>query len=153
MQPDPSRMITLRAPHWTLYFETIAFVDMDFTGATYKMQVRTAFNVGSLLLDLSTAAGFSSTGLRTSSVLYDTVANHLISGYLRSIPEGYELTDFIPVTLVTIRVPKATMVALPFPEDQSEDYEAVYDIWITPAGGLEQPYMRGSFIIEAGSTQ
>lgn len=153
MKPDTSRMVTLLAPRWSLYKELLSFVDMDLTSAAYKMQVRTAWNTGSLLLDLGTAATSTATGLRTAMTAFDTIANHILNGYMNSVPPGYTSSDLVRVSLVSIRVPKTIMVTIPNAEDPTEDYEAVYDIWITPSGGDEERYLRGPFIIESGSTQ
>ncbi len=126
--------LDLKPQRWTPYVFDIDFEDMDFTGATMALQVRTARDMpGSPLLSLTNATA-GSEGL---SVTTNTVGG-------------------VTTSTVTIHVSEAMLEALlPFPANGLEpgtDVALKYDLHVT-SDGLKQRWLEGDFTIVAGVTQ
>ena len=137
---------------------TFAFCDFDFTGAALKMEVRRyPGEPGTALLSL-TGQSTDVQGLRIIYAGSDTVQNHILAGRLSAAPPSadggtLDLSTIIQLTQIRIRVDKANVVALPSPQEVSDDLDLVYDLHITPVGGDEDVYASGLFTIVAGVTQ
>jgi hypothetical protein len=86
-------------------------------------------------------------------VTNSTIADHIANHRLDEVPPGYQSTDNVPVSSITIRINEQAMAALPFPAEIGDDLTLHYDIHITPLGGLKQVFVRGKFIVHAGVTQ
>lgn len=122
---------TLTAPRYAPFLAEIAVLSLeDLTGADFVMQVRDAWNGGTVRADLTTVADPADEGLALVSVLE---------------------ADGVFTALISVRIDETTMEAMPALAD--EDSELVFDIQATPAGGDKQVYARGPFIVQAGSTQ
>jgi hypothetical protein len=153
----------LAVDRWAPFVRVFAFVGYDFTGATYKMQVRQTKDVGSALLTLNTVST-DIQGVRTSYAGTDTIANHLAAGRFDQADVdtlldtenpatgvNYELTDSILLSLVEIRIDKANVSTLPL--NNGADILFYYDLHITPSGGDETNFVGGQFLVCAGATQ
>lgn len=146
--------IDIRADRWVACIRQIPFVNADFTGATFISQVRLYGDAsGSPLVDLSTVTLSTAEGVRLVYAGTDTVANHIAAGRLSGVPSGYESTDSVAVSLVGIRINETTMEGLPFPQERGTAAEFVWDLQITPTGGIKDKYVGGAFMVEAGATQ
>ena len=123
IQPAPLDLVAHRhAP----FDYAILIEDVDLTGATLDMHVRLIFDTpGSPLIDLSPASPPA---------------------------QGLSLTVAGGDTIVRIIVSEATLEGLPAPGEIGDDLELVYDIAITPSGGIKGIYFRGGFTVRAGST-
>lgn len=149
----PAR-IDINADRWVACIRELAFVDYDFTGATFAAQVRaTKDATGSALVDLGTVTSSASEGVRLIYGGTDTIANHITAGRLAEVPTGYASSDSVALSSVGIRINETTMEAMPEPDDLGDDYVAAWDIHITPSGGIKEKYAGGNFTVRAGVTQ
>ena len=149
----PAR-IDIRADRWVACIRQIPFVNADFTGATFASQVRLYGDAsGSPLVDLLTVTLSTAEGVRLVYSGSDTVANHIAAGRLSEVPAGYATTDSVALSVVGIRVNETTMEGLPFPQERGTTAEFVWDLHITPTGGIKDKYAGGAFTVEAGATQ
>lgn len=141
------------ADRWVACTRTLAFVGLDFTAATFAMQVRLFADAsGSPMISLATVTTAAAEGVRLISAATDTVANHVAAGRLAQVPDGMTTSTVVALSLVGIRINKATMGALPFPAERGTDLALAWDLHITPSGGLEDKYIGGAFIVRAGVT-
>lgn len=123
----------LRGPRTTLLIGTISLAGIDLTGAAYRLQVRNlADAAGALLANLTTVSTASAEGVRLISVTGSGPA---------------------AVSVLGFRFNKTTMAAMPAPVEPGQDAEFLWDLLITPSGGVEERYIKGRFIVEAGVTQ
>lgn len=118
----------------TPFADSVRFVGLDFTGATFAMQVRLQKAAeGDPLIDLAGATA-GSEGL---SVI---VAEE----------------DGVDVSTVTIQIDEATIDAcLPWPANGQKagtDVELFYDLVITGGGLPKTRWIEGAFIIREGVT-
>jgi hypothetical protein len=144
--------IDLRADRHTPFVNTIAFVDFNFTGATFKMEVRLNKEAtGAALATLNTVST-EVQGVRLAFGGSDTVANHIANGWLAGVPSGLTMASVVYVSVVKIRIDKTTVVAFPQSNPPGTDVDLAYDLHITPSGGDEQVYVAGKFTVVAGST-
>lgn len=130
---EPGRL-NLRVPRWTPFVYEIAFVGLDFTGASMKLDVRTYRDAtGSALISLSNA----SAGSQGLSVAVATSGG-------------------VTTSTVTINISEATIEGvLPFPANGQEpgsDVYLKYDLHVT-SESLKRRWLEGDFIILAGVTQ
>jgi hypothetical protein len=154
------------ADRWVMCRRTMAFVGYDFTSAAFKMEIRlTRDAVGSPLVSLTTQTT-DVQGVRRTYSGTDTIANHRTAARLSpsdtdtllatknpATGANYLLTDSILLSIVAIRIDKATMSALPFPAERGNDIDLYWDLHITPAGSDEGDYAGGVFTVAAGVTQ
>lgn len=146
--------LDLEADRWTAFAETWRFSGEDWTGATLLAQVRLYNDApGSALIDLTTVTSSSAEGLRIIYAGTDTVGNHVTAGRLPAVPDGMPESDSLALTLIGIRINETTMEAMPFSGERGGDGVFVWDLHVTPAGGLKQKVLGGRFIVQAGATQ
>lgn len=146
--------IDIHADRWVACIRTLAFVGYDFTGATFKSQVRqTKDSGGTPLADLSTVTLSTAEGVRLIYGGTDTVANHITAGRLSEVPPGFTAASSIAVSQLGIRINEATMEAMPLGAEVGDDAEAAWDLHVTPSGGLKDKFAGGKFVIRAGVTQ
>lgn len=158
-------VIDLRADRWVMCRRTYAFVGYNFASAAFKMEIRQTRDTGSPLASLTTQTT-DVQGVRLTYSGSDTIANHLAAARLSqgdvnallasqnpATGVNFELTDSILLSIVAIRIDKATMSALPFPTTRGTDIALSYDLQITPSGGDQDVYVKGGFTILAGVTQ
>lgn len=145
-------LIPLYGDRRVLFDATIMFVGFDFTGASARMQVRTAPDVsGTALLDISTGSGITIPYAGT-----DTVANHIAADRLTAdqVPSGYDSTDNLTLSLVTLRRSASGMAFASVPSEEKGDAVTLaYDLLITPSGGDEDKYAYGPFILRGTVVQ
>lgn len=144
--------IDIRADRHVPFVRVLAFVGFDFTGATFKMEVR-RYNdePGTALLTLTTQTT-DVQGVRLAYAASDTVQNHIAAGRLRKAPPGLDASTAVWLSQVKIRIDKTNVVGLPSPEELGEDWDGAWDLHITPSGGDEDRYAGGKFAVEAGAT-
>jgi len=153
---QPARR-ALHADRWVALIRKLAFVDFNFTGATFAMQVRQTYDApGAALITLGTVGGMGSEGVWLDYAGTDTVLNHLAAGRLREVPPGLTESTSVAVSVVGIRINKSTMgnpANIPFPAQRGEDLTLAWDLLITPSGGVQDKYIGGHFIVRGGATQ
>lgn len=149
---QPGRL-PLHGDRWTPFVRTLQFEGVDFTGATFAMQVRDRKDGGELRADLATVATASAQGVRIIYGGTDTVANHIAAGRIEEAPEGMAGTDSLTLSLVGVRINETTMEAMTPATEIGDDAEAYWDLHITPSGGLKDLYLYGPFYIRAGVTE
>ncbi len=129
---DQVARLPLGGRRYQAYAKTLRFVGVDLTGASFRMQVRMLPNTpGAPLLALETVASGAAEGIR------------LI---------GVEQVNGQPVSTIGIRVNKTSMQALPYAGELGDDSAFAYDLMVNPAGGLEQVWLAGDFVAQAGVT-
>jgi len=119
------------ALRWQPFKLTLAFPGYDFTGATFKSEVRSYRDAPDPALISLANASSPSQGISV------TVAS--VSG--------------VPTSTVELRIDETTLEGLPFPNPRGPDLEAVWDLVITPSGGTKVRWVEGKFTVHGGSTQ
>lgn len=123
----------LVANRWEPFIHTIDFVGVDWTGATFLMQVRAEKNAsGAALVDLSTVGSVATEGITITGVTTDA--------------------DAVPTTSISIRINEATVEGIALPTPPDGDYALAYDLQITPSGGNKFRALEGKFTVKAGVT-
>lgn len=120
----------LEAARWAPFKHQVTFEGLDFTGATFAMQVRDRKDGGVLRANLSTTATAGAEGIRFVSYSGDD-------------------------TQIEIVIAEVTMEAMATVESTGtigDDGRAWYDLHITPSGGTKFVAMAGMFKIKAGAT-
>jgi hypothetical protein len=152
---QPAR-VDLAGDRYVPFIETIPVLEEDFTGATFKMQVRDRKDGGTVRADLATVGSIASEGVSIGYAGTDTVANHIAAGRLDQADAnalGLVGTDSLAMTTLGIRINEVTMEAMPEPVEIGDDLELVYDMHITPSGSYKDLWFGGTFTVRAGSTQ
>jgi hypothetical protein len=155
----------ISADRWVMCRRTLAFIGYDFTGATFKTEIRQTRDTGAALVTLTT----QTTDVQGIRLIYGgtaTIAAHQAAGRLSAeeveaieaidnpaTGQPYSSGDSVALSLVMLRVDKATMSALPFPASRGGDIDLYWDLHITPSGGDEGNYAGGTFTVVAGATQ
>lgn len=141
---DPAT-VPLTGDRWTPFVHTIEYQGANLTGAAFLMHVRLTYDAtGSPLVVAGVTLTYGGTA---------TVDEHLTAGRITEAPDGMAGTDSLPLSIIDISIPEATMETLPFPGERGDDSTLYYDMHITPSGGSKQVWFRGPFIVRAGSTQ
>lgn len=129
---DQVGRLSLGGRRYQAYSKTIRLVGVDLTGASFRMEVRMLPNTpGAPLLALGTVGTAAAEGIRLVSV---------------------EQVDGQPVSTLGLRVNKSSMEALPFSGELGDDSAFAYDLMVDPSGGLEQVWLAGPFVAQAGVT-
>jgi hypothetical protein len=157
---QPAR-VDLAGDRYVPFIETIPVLEEDFTGATFKMQVRDRKDGGALRADLSTVGSMASEGVTLVYAGTDTVANHIAASRLdqdEADALGLAGTDNLTMSVLGVRINETTMEAMPEPGviaagEIGDDLSLVYDMHITPSGGNKDLWFGGAFLVRAGSTQ
>lgn len=144
--------LPLAGDRYTPFLETLVFLNLDFTAAVFKLQVRARKDGGPLYADLGTVTT-AAEGVRLLYGGTDTIAAHIAAGRLSAVPSGYVSGDSIALSQATIRINEATMEAMPLGTEAGDDLELFWDLHITPSGGMKQVYVEGPFTVRAGVTQ
>lgn len=154
--------IDIDADRWVACIRTLAFVGLDFTGATFLAHIRTMPDApGSPLVSLGTVVSAAVEGIRLIYAGSATIAAHITALRLLEVPPGinpatglaYASGDTVTLSQVGIRVNETTMEALPFPEEVGDNATLYWDMHITPSGGIKDKYCGGVFLVRAGVTQ
>lgn len=151
---SPGRL-PIAGDRWTALTRTLRFIGIDWTGATFAMQVRDRKDGGYLRADLDTVGSASAEGVRLIYAGEDTVANHLAAGRITQdrVPAGMQPTDNLTLSLVGIRINETTMEAMTPATEIGDDASAWWDLHVTPSGGIKDLYLHGTFTIRAGVTE
>lgn len=157
-----SSNVDLVADRLLAFEQFVSFASLDFTGATYRMQLRTKPDVtGSPLASItgtSTSAGQITMPYNGSA----TVAAHITAGRLTAAIYGfvnpatgvaYAPTDTILVSQVRLFFTTTAMAALPAADNAGDDVELSYDLLVTQSGDFERKQLYGSFIVKGTVTQ
>lgn len=150
---QPGRL-DIGADRWVACVRSLTFVGVDFTDATFSMQVRQRADLpGTPLVDLDTVETTAAEGVTIIYTGTDTIANHIAAGRLDEVPDGYVAGDSLLLSQVSFRINETTMEGLPFPAEIGDDSVFVWDMHITPIGGIKDKYLGGVFTVRAGVTQ
>lgn len=151
---DQPARYDIGADRWVACIRSFAFLNFDFTGATFVGQVRlTPDATGSPLVDLATVTLSTAEGIRLIYAGTDTVAAHIAAGRLTAVPSGYASGDNLLLSQLGLRINETTMEGLPFPAERGDDAVLAWDMHITPSGGTKDKYIGGVFTVRAGVTQ
>lgn len=145
---DPAQ-IDIIADRNVAFISNYSFLAVDWTGSTFKMQVRASRDTTGTALLTATSGGGSIVLFYAGTA---TVSVHIAAGRLLDAPEGYELTDNLLLSQISIGINATAMESFPFPEERGDDWQGWYDIIRTPASGDAELIMRGSFTVRAGVT-
>lgn len=116
---------------WQPNIISFAFVGRDFTGATFKAQVRAYRDAPDPALISLANASAGSQGISVSVATIDGVV----------------------VSTVTLQFDETTVEALPFPNPKGTDPKFVFDLVIDPTDDIKRRWIEGPCIIHGGSTQ
>lgn len=119
----------IEAARHTPFDDPLTFRGIDLTGAVMKAQVRVEKDGGEIKADLDTVLTPETEGL------------YLVSA---------GLVDGVMTSEVRMWIDEATMKAMTPAPDQGEDVILYWDLHITPAGGVKQVYLYGTFTVLAG---
>lgn len=141
------------------HFEDWPFLDEDWTGSSFEMQIRVARDTtGTPLLDATTTGGsFSLPFAGTATVAAHIAAGRLNSGIYADINpftgSRYVAGDNVLLSQLHMQLASAGFLAtFPFPPERGDDFGGWYDIIRTPASGSAEIVLRGPFIVRAGVT-
>lgn len=127
-----------------------AFLELDWTGSDFKMQVRaTKDTTGTPLIDDAWGAGGNVSLLYAGTA---TVSAHIAAGRLPGAPDGYALTDSLLLSQIGLGIAEVAIAGLPTAAETGDDYTAFYDIIRHPVSGDDELIMAGKFIVRAGVT-
>lgn len=153
---DPSRLDLSGDRGLWFVSDPLVFVDDDFTGATFRMQVRqTPDASGTPLADLATVTS-AIEGIELTYAGTDTVTNHITAGRLTSDDAtslGYAGTDSVTLSILVIRISAATMGTMPAASDIGDDLDLAHDLLITLPSDFEQKRFYGTFTVRGTVTQ
>jgi hypothetical protein len=148
----------LIADRRVVFEDQFSFLDEDWTGSDFKIQVRLFRDTTTTpLLDFTSPSGVALEYAGT-----DTVANHVAAGRVDAFGDDniYETLNeaagrfYLPGDSLTLsRIDLALDAsAFPFPEEIGDDLTTYYDIIRTPPTGQPKLIMRGQFVVRAGVT-
>jgi hypothetical protein len=152
---DPA-VIDIIADRRVPFNAAYAFLDVNWTGATFAMQVRA-------VKDTATTAIFTSI-LGTVTIPFAgtaAVSAHIAAGRLSSeiydlvnpaTGAKYQSTDSVLLTQLGISIAAATLSSFPLAEEVGDDWQGWYDLIVEPSGGTNQLIMGGKFTVRAGVT-
>lgn len=149
---SPGRL-PLAGDRWTALTRTLEFEGVDFTGATFAMQVRDRKDGGALRADLATVFSGAAQGVRLIYGGTATVSAHIAAGRIDAVPDGMTADQSLILSLVGIRINESTMEAMTPATEIGDDATVYWDLHVTPSGGLKDLYLYGPFIIRAGVTE
>lgn len=157
---DPAE-IDIIADRRVPYEDTFAFLGSDYTGSTFKMQVRQVKDT----IGTAQLTGVSPTEIVIFYGGTDTVANHVAAGRVPGSGDdniyetinpatdvNYVAGDSLALTILDIGFDTPGLSALPFPDEGGDDWEGWYDLIRTPVSGNREIVMRGTFTLRAGVT-
>lgn len=136
--------------------DPIVFTEEDWTGGTFRMQVRLEPDMpGSPLASLATVTT-AVQGVQLTYAGSDTVANHIAAGRMTAQDAstlGYATTDTLTLSIVVLRINSTTMSAMPAAPETGDDLTLYYDLLATVAPLPEQKRLYGPFVVKGTVTQ
>jgi len=155
---DPAQ-IDLVADRNVRYDDNFVFLGVDWTGSTFKVQVRLIRDTtGTPLLNWTSPDGVVLSYGGTATVATHVTAGRLVGGsgedsiYAMINPAtGVPYVGSDNLTLSVIFVDLLAN-AFPFPDERGDDLTTYYDILRIPPSGNNELIMRGKFIVRAGVT-
>lgn len=144
------------------FIRKFAWIGRDFTGATFKMQVRANRNTtGAPLLNMTNAnIATDPLGITLLYAGTATITAHIAAGRLSGVPNAvnpatgvaYVGGDSVLLSQVEMFVEDTLMQGLPLAETATDDKVLQYDFLVQPSGGIADVEMTGKFIVRAGVT-
>lgn len=138
-----------------VFKRTIALPNYDFTGGSFRMQVRDRRDGGATRASLTTVSSAAAEGVRLVYAGTATVAAHIAAGRLTQAQAdqlGLSSGTSLLLSQLGIRINKSTMQAMPVGPVLGDDRTLFHDLLLTPSGGDEDVYARGTFTVRAGVT-
>jgi hypothetical protein len=152
---DTPAALNWAADRNVVFKRTIALPNYDFTGGSFRMQVRDRRDGGATRADLSTVTSGSAEGVRLIYAGTATVAAHIAAARLTQAQAdqlGLASGTSLLLSQLGIRINETTMQAMPLGTEVGDDKVLVHDLLLTPSGGDEDVYARGDFTVRAGVT-
>lgn len=140
--------------------ESWSFLDEDWTGSTFKMQVRIVRgSTGSPLLEHTTGTGAFALGVTTATVASHVAANRLETEIYELINPAtgieYQASDTVLLSQLILGQSATNLATLPFPQppgERGDDWTGYYDILRIPPTGSTDLVLEGRFIVPPGVT-
>lgn len=115
----------------------IVILGLDWSGATFKMEIRTnPGDTGTALVSLTNA----SAGAQGISATYNATYAHPVTG------------AEVPATIIRPLINETTIEGLALGARPSDPVDLFYDLHVTPSGSTKRVIMRGKFVIDPGVT-
>ncbi len=152
MPSTPAR-VDFVAARRVAFIRTLAFLNYDFTAATFALQVRDRWDGGALRADLVTTVSASAEGVRLIYAGTTTITAHIAAGRLSEVPAGYVTGDNLLLSQVGVRINETTMEAWPYAPEIGDDRDFYFDLHITPSGGVKDVYARGIITATGWATE
>ncbi len=124
--------LDLLADRFTPFVTPLTIAGIDLTGATFMAQVRDRKNGGTLRADLTTVGSIATEGIKL-------VSTTTLGG--------------VDYNLLSMRINEETMEAMPDAPEIGGDLPLVWDMHVTPSGGVKQVYFAGIFTVRDGVTE
>lgn len=144
------------------FVQPLSFLGYDFTGATYRAQVRLVPDAtGSPLISLTTVTT-NAQGIKLLYAGSATVAAHITAGrlpisiYQYTNPNTgalYASSDTVTLSQIRLLIDNSTMNGLPFPNERGDNLILAWDLLITLSGASEDKFAYGSFTVRGTVTQ
>lgn len=123
--------VELTLYRWQPNIVSFAFVGRDFTGATFRAQIRAYLDAPDpALVTLENAAAGS-----------------------QGISVAVATDGGVPTSTVTLQFDEVTIEGLPFSNPRGTDPAFVFDLVIDPTDDMKRRWIEGPCIIRGGSTQ
>jgi hypothetical protein len=146
----PRVPLDIETDRWVECIRELVFLDQDFTGATITAMVRSYADApGAPLRSLAKVTDEGIQGIVLEYAGEDTVANHIEAGRLVETPPGYQSTDTLLLSVLRIRV--TAMRDTQEPDELGDTVTLYWDMHITPAGGVEDVWCGGNYIVTPGA--
>lgn len=122
--------VALGGRRFQAFAKTMRFKGVDLTDASFRMEIRLAANTpGVPLVALGTVE--EGQGIRFV---------------------GVEEVDGVDVSTIVIQIDKENVETLPYSGEPGDDTVLAYDLMVEPLSGIEQVWVAGDFVAQAGVT-
>jgi hypothetical protein len=157
---DPAE-INIVADRRVIKSEHFSFLDQNWTGSTFKGQLRLVRDTtGTPLLTFTSGSGIVLDYAGTA-----TVSAHVSAGRLTGVGEGniytlinpttgnlYQSSDNLTLSWLLLGFGPGDLGTVPFPEERGDDAVVYYDVIRTLPDASTELIMRGTFTVRAGVT-
>jgi hypothetical protein len=157
--------LDMTVDRWVDWLDLISFIDNDYTGASFKLQIRPIRDTtGTPLLELISGSALTLAYAGTATVSAHVAAGRLTGTgpdniYTLTNPATgnlYQPTDNVLLSSLSIGVDQIYVASLPFAESfggkRGDDTILYYDLVVTVGGVTTSVILRGEFIVRAGVT-